>query len=383
MKRKIKCAIVIFLTMLAFIISMSFSVAEALPTLAEALRSMNQTDESKIEILYTDELRSYQLDNNGDIYDNANGFKILIMQREDAEKEFTELDSGYPNQFITDFPDDFNGVDVGLPRAWLLCDMMKRLPKEFRATSLEDATFILIVDDIYYHSGTISHQVVSANNDSTQIPDYCTTPEEIENYISSHQPTILSIKYYPVFSMFSVASLFNRETTLNTYIDYNSSLVQDLSNNPEACDLWNQMVDLLDLSTALTSEPNGEISDKALETLDNISILSETTADIIKKCIESKEYDSAALLINNNFWKLAEQLSVLDGNANHQRIYDVVIENHSIDALKNIVSYFNYSGLKYDLTTIRNLKLYLAHADQKWEEETIGGFIDELINMLN
>ena len=137
-----------------------------LPTIDEALYTMN-ADSGRVEV--SDSLEEYDPDNMAEF--DFGQFRCVILERHLPEKEFTAYDSGYPDNYIENLPDDFTGEDIGQSRVWLRCDLMNRIPAELRAASLEEADVLIIAESQYFLSGSIS------------VSDFYSSDDELKAYI--------------------------------------------------------------------------------------------------------------------------------------------------------------------------------------------------------
>ena len=371
------------LSLLALALLLSAFPAQAAGNLsldqALARATLAGADAQRIEI-NPDELADYDFANQGDPFEGSTGSKLIIVQREAAKKEFTALDSGYPWNYIEGFPDDFTGVDVGEPRVWLRADLMSQLSPDFRAESLAKADFIVIAETLYDWTGTLTETEYEKNDSDGEIPDWVTTPEELEQYIASHQPVISSITYYPKFSVLSLISIFNVKTKVCEYLAADYTDVMRFARNPEAADLWDEMTDLEVLLSffedgALTLQPS--LFCYLLDLYEeSATIISSEGISYWRQCINNGYQRAALTSMEEVYWRTASKLSALDGDPDHQRMFDMIIQSGSRDMLNTAVSYFNYSGIEMEIETIGAQELYLAQADPEWFESNLLEIVD-------
>ena len=348
-----------------------FAWADALPTVNEALQSMT-ADSGRIEV--SDDLSAFDPDNFGDF--DFGELKFVILERQAPEKEFTEYDSGYPLHYVEGFPDDFQGVDVGTSRVWLRCDLMNRIPYYYRATSMESADIILIAETQYSFHGSFSVTTYSKSDDE-EIPQFDSI-EEMEAYISSHQPVIDKITYYPKFGVYNLLDLYSPVTKECQIYDYTYSAPRRFASNPEAQDLWDCMetlsalVQILD-GGALTAEEFDAVSPDLEE------YIAQEKLAFWRSCLDSGEYASAAASMQEYYWSMADDLRNLDPDGNHRANYDLILEARDAEALYRFANFCNYSGFDTPVEEIRDAKEYLAAPDFEWIETAL----NELVEMLS
>ena len=344
-----------------------------LPTLDEALVSMNAKS-GRIEI--SDKLEDYDPDNFGEI--DFGQFRLVILERWLPEKEFTEYDSGYPDNYIPDLPDDFTGVDIGESRVWLRCDMMNMLPEEFRASSLDEADILIIAESQYFLSGTISVSDFYYSDDE-EIPEF-ETIEEMEAYIAEHQPVIRSITYYPKFGAYALIDFYSAVTKTSQVYDYTVTYPRRFARNPAAQDIWYGMEALADVMDALSApDIDRDFLFAAFEELETDDYVPEAKTGFWKNCVEQGEYQAAFSSVNEYYWTMAAELSAADPNEKHQANYSMIIEEQDRTALAAFASFCDYSGFDTPVETIRDNKEYLAVPDYDWLETALSELMAELI----
>ena len=344
-----------------------------LPTLNEALASMNSKS-GRIEI--SDKLEDYDPDNFGEI--DFGQFRLVILERWLPEKEFTEYDSGYPDNYIPDLPDDFTGVDIGESRVWLRCDLMNMLPEEFRASSLDEADILIIAESQYFLSGTISVSDFYYSDDE-EIPEF-ETIEEMEAYIAEHQPVIKSITYYPKFGAYALIDFYSAVTKTSQVYDYTVTYPRRFARNPAAQDIWYGMEALADVMDALNApDTDRDFLFAAFEELETDDYVPEAKTGFWKNCVEQGEYQAAFSSVNEYYWAMAAELSAADLNEKHQANYSMIIEEQDRTALAAFASFCDYSGFDTPVETIRDNKEYLAVPDYDWLETALSELMAELV----
>lgn len=342
-----------------------------LPTIDEALYTMN-ADSGRVEV--SDSLEEYDPDNMAEF--DFGQFRCVILERHLPEKEFTAYDSGYPDNYIENLPDDFTGEDIGQSRVWLRCDLMNRIPAELRAASLEEADVLIIAESQYFLSGSISVSDFYSSDDE-EIPEF-ETIEEMEEYIAEHQPVIKSITYYPKFGAYALVDLYSPLTKECIIYDYTATYPRRFARNPEAQDIWYDMEILAGILDELSSEePDGELLLSLFTNPAFEEIVPQEKAAFWKTCIEAGEVQAALSSVNEYYWGMAAMLSEADPNEDHRANYSMIIEAQDRRALSMLASFCNYSGFDTPVETIRENKEYLAEPDYEWLEATL----EELVGL--
>ncbi len=324
----------------------------------------------KIEV--SDNLDAYSPMNDG--FENIDyDIKILFLEREGPEKEFTEKTVYPPFSGSDGFGDDFTGVDIGTSRIWLRTDLMNRIPEYFRATSLKDATYLLVAETMYIWGGTLI--VSNFKNDIDETPPVFDTIEEMEEYLRTHQREIISQSYYPVFDSCSFISLYDTHTKKVTYFDANYTEGKYFGRNREASEQWKRMSSVYEILEVL-DENIGVNPSAAKQKIEQLEFIPEGKASIWTSCIDAEEYATATYSIMDYFWAMAEDLKNLDPSEDNRKNYDLIIAEKNIDTLANFVDICDYSGFEEPISTIRAQKEYLADPDAEWMEKAIQDTIE-------
>ena len=340
-----------------------------LPSIDEVLAGMT-TDSGRIEV--RDDLNDYDPDNFGE--NDYGQFKLIILERYLPEKEFTEFDSGYPDSYVDDLPDDFTGVDIGSSRIWVRCDLMNQVPRELIASSMADADIIIVGETQYFRCGTISYSTYSGSDDG-ELPEFETIDEMLE-YLQQHQPVIEKIFYYPKFGAYSLIDLYSTTTKQCEVYNYKESYPKRFASNPEASDKLEDMKSLANLIGVLsTEEADIETSDSYLSYLKDV--IPQTKIDFWQTCIDTEEYRAAASSMEEQFWVMAAELMDRDPNEEHKENYRLVIEDRNVEALVALADFCNYSGFDTPIETIRDSKEYLAVPDYEWVEANLNNLVAE------
>lgn len=354
------------LIFLLLVVVCSSSLAEKttlLPSINMALRSGLGND--KIEI--SNQFDDYSLENEP-FEEFNNDIKVLILQREAPQKKFTAK-KFYPPFSDTDgFPDDFNGVDIGTTRVWLRSDLMKKIPSEFRATSLENATYLIIAENLYLFEGTLVVSDFKSDNDEP-LPEF-ESAEEMAEYFLEHPRKVDSMTYYPKFAAYSFVTWFDKKTKKCSLWDYNYYPAKRFARNPEASDHWENMTYLLTLYSKLND--NSSIDpDSIIDMIEELDFVPEDKRNIWVSCIKAKEYGTVSYSINDFFWNMAKDLAGLDSDAEHKQNYEMIIKDQNALALSQYVNYCDYSGFDRSINSIEFTKEYISSPDPEWMESVL------------
>ena len=342
--------------------------ADALPTLDEALRSLN-SGTGRIEV--SADLSAYDPENYGEF--DYGDLRLVILERHFPQKAFTGYDSGYPDDYRDDLPDDFVGEDLGEPQIFLRGDIMNRLPKDYRAKSLDEADVVLIAENEYFWGGTIS-VADYADSDDGEMPEFDSV-EEMADYIAAHQPVIESITYYPKFGVYSVINLYDPVTKVCEVYDYTMEEAKRFARNPAAQDAWSD-IDSMDLAIfcMYDEEPDMELVEYILAEMDQPPAASQIT--LWKTAVKAGDIDTAIASMTDVLWDMAEKLAELDLDADHRANYRLVIDARDYEALSMLVDFCDYGGFDTPIETIRRNGDYIAEPDWAWIEAGLEEFVE-------
>ena len=346
--------------------------AVSLPAMDLALQMMDMTQEDRIEISPAS-VAAFDPNNLGD--PDLDSLKMIILQREPAKKEFTRLDSGYPDSYVENFPEGFRGVDIGEPRVWLRCDLMRSLPAAYRATSLADAGIILIGESEHWWASTIVHTEYSGGSPD-DIPSWVDTPQELSDYIDAHRPVVTAIWYYPMFARITEVDLYDARSTFCLPVDYTYTERTDLTSNPGAARLWAYMELLNSLEQLLQGEQTPETDAEALGLLDQIASYSDASVDYWRTCVDVDHYDLAVSSLEQVYWENAQRLSLLDGEPEHQKTLEMIIAERDRALLAKAVGFFNYNGIELSMDAVEQQELYMVSPDNDWLEVALEDTIE-------
>lgn len=324
----------------------------------------------KVEVY--NELDDYiLLDEEFDEYDYD--LRLLILQREVPEKEFTSK-TVYPPFVNSDgFDEDFNGIDIGEPRIWLRSDLMRQIPEEYRAGSMKEATYLIIAETQYVWDGTISTSNFSETNDD-ELPEFKDTDEMYE-YFLAHPRTVTSMTYYPKFGIYSVITIYEKATKRSSILGAKYTQSRRFAKNPEACDQWNNMSGISGLLDSLETGSQAELQ-AAWETFESYDFIPQVKKDLWKSCIDADELSTAYYSVSGYYWSMAEELKKLDPSEKNRGNYDLIIRERNRMVLSAFVNYCNYSGIERSIISIEQSGDYMAKPDYEWIEEQMQEFVD-------
>ena len=339
-----------------------------LPTIDEALRNVDLGQITEV----SDNLDDYSVFN-GEFEDLDGDLRMIVLQREAPEKEFTENVEYPPFTNEDGFPEDFTGVDKGSARVWLRSDLMKQIPEDFRADSMKDATCILMAETLYEWDGTVSVADYK-ETDNEELPDF-ENAEEMAWYLLNHPKEVESITYYPKFGIYTFVTLYETSSKKSLLYDYTHTQSMRFAKNPQASDQWGNMGNVRELLTALDEEKgiNPESANELIELLDFIP---EAKRNIWKSCIDAGEYSTASHSINEYYWTMAEELKNLDPSEENKANYDLIIAEKNDIALQLFANYCEYDGFERAISSIESSGDYMAKADTEWLETTLKEVVD-------
>lgn len=343
------------------------SEEDAIPV-NEALQLIDTAD----KILLSDDFSAYDPNNSQDY--EISDIRMLVLQREAPRKEFTEYDTGYPDHYVPGLPDDFVGIDIGMPKVWLRCDIMRELPDFMRPTTLEEADLILMVENEYVWSGTITNSITEGGTDEE--PPVFDTTEELLEYMETHKPVVKSIQCYPKFGNYQYLNLYDTATKYVALYDYKYTSPERFAKNPQAADLQYDLEEISDLLDMLLdgSSDKGEIN----RTIDDINSVPDEKKQLWKMSVDSGEIDTAAYSVNSYYWEMATGFLELDDSELNRANYEQIIESKDRFALEEFIDYADYSGFDIDVELIGSMDRYFAKTDEEWYDSALESFMSEL-----
>lgn len=369
--KKIHCLIITLIFILS-IGTISYAETGSLPTIDKVLKNISAVGKTEV----SDNMDEYSIFNEH-FEDFNDAFKFIILQREAPEKEFTEKKVYPPFSETEGFSSDFTGVDKGPARVWVRADLMNLLPSEFRAKSMDEATYIIMAETLYVLDGTLTVSDFKNTNEE-ELPEFDNT-EELVIYLISHPKEIESVTYYPTFGLYSLITIYEKES--RKCIPYDNIFTESdksFANNLEAFNYWSKMNYISDLMDALDKD-KGIDTDYANTLIDTSDFIPETKKDLWKGCLKTEEYSTARFSISEFYWNMAEELKKLDPSVENRKNYDLIIREQNTDALKLFVNFCEYSGFDKPIKSIEAEKNYMATPNNDWTEDSL----QELVFALN
>lgn len=316
-------------------------------TLNEALKLVGSDQAAALNgrIPLSDDFSGY--DPVGGSYRGPSDGKIIILWRECAEPEYSR--SSFP------FPDLYRGEKSGADRVYLCADLMERIPEEYRAANASEAGNILMADSNYFFDGMIES---SGDNRRPSEPGIA-AEESIWNTDGMNTD-----EYRPLFISGVGIYLYNTETKERMIGESIFSDHAELRDNPEADDLWNEMLTLKDLSDAMTlekSDDRREEGELIWYLLRYCSALPERELDKLSGMIMRDEAQAVIDACEEFFWAKAEELIELDPDFEEE--YAAAISARSLDALSELVSTRAFAYVPMTHEEIRIRKAYIGTPD--------------------
>lgn len=304
----------------------------------------------------------------GPMLDSTDG-KIIILWREGPEKEF--------EQQSNPFPENYEGKDIGEEQVYLCAALMEELPEERRARSLDEPYLILLAETRYRHSATIISQ-----EDTSGTAKQPPSADEIDRLFSedadaddispsaTFSPSSLIHKYRPAFTCCASVSLCDPESGAASFLGYETFPFHEMRDNPEADDLWEQILALAQLAA------NEDPSDGFVRLLTgNFSYLPEDEMSLLLEQILSGRTDEIAAHCTELIWQMAEKFKELDPAA--KDAYDEAIRLSSFKALNHIVNRRSYASVSMSDFRIRSQKAYLGTPDMDRLEEMLKEAVED------
>lgn len=295
-------------------------------------------------------------------------FRILILQRERPQKQFTAKKVYPPFKDTDGFDDNFTGVDIGSSRLWLRSDLMSQLPSYYCANSLEDATYLIIAENLYEWDGTISVSDFKDNGDKN-LPEF-KDANEMMKYFINHPKTIESMTYYPKFGVYSLITLYETKTKRSSLVDYSYTASKRFARNPDASLHWDNMNYIADLLDAVNEESGVNVT-TAKRLIESIDFVSQGKKDLWTSCIDAEEYSTAYHSITDYYWNMAIELRDLDASQDNKENYNLIIRDRNSSALDLFVNYCDYAGFDRSVSSIESTRDYIASPDYDWMERKL------------
>lgn len=301
----------------------------------------------------------------------------IILERHCPEKEFTPYDSGYPDNYVDGLPDDFTGFDCGEMGTWLRLDLMQELPEWMRASSLEEADFLYIVEDQYYLSGRVAVTTFDIGSDNVPTQEF-KSPEALKLYNLTHPRKISAITFYPKFTHELYGYFYNPKTGETMHWAYEAADPKRLARNPRAADLSDTMQDLYKLSEELLSGQLCMSGEELIAFLSNYADVPEEKASFWALCLDNGETAAAFTSIQEYYWVLAEALIEADPVQVQKDSLSRAVAAKNAAFLKELTDIYDYWGFDTPIETIGQGKEYMGQLNGDAYEECFKDFLSLL-----
>lgn len=331
-------------------------------TLNEALQMVGSEQAAQLNgrIPLEDDFSMYEAEYS-DEYTASSG-KIVILWREGAEKSFSRSS--------TPFPDDYRGEDKGEPKVYLCADLMERIPEDRRAVTAEEAETIIMAESYYYYAGSVeSSEEVSEPAE----PGINANP-------GGRADGMNTAEFRPLFNACNAVMLYSRETKGGTFMAWADYPYAEMRDNPEADDLWWEMLLLRDMAEATKISDAAERYDAEWECLDGLyyySALPDSAIEALYEMIEADNSEGIHQTCMDTFWKSAEELIGLDPGFEEE--YGAAISAQSFEGLESIVETRAFSFIAMSNEEILIRKAYIGTPDAA-ELQTM---LDESLSFLD
>lgn len=355
----------VFLILTLFVFALTACQSEKSAwTLDEALQMVGteQAAELNGRIPLSDDFSMYEAEYSDEY--TADSGKIVILWREGAEKSFSRSS--------TPFPDDYRGEEQGKPKVYLCADLMDRIPESRRAATAEEAKTIIMAESYYYYAGSVESS------------DEVSEPSEpgMNAGGSGSTDDMNTAEFRPLFNGGNAVMLYSCETKGGTFMAWADYPYAEMRDNPEADDLWWEMLLLKEMAEAADIPDESERYDAEWECLDGLyyySALPDSAIEALYEMIEADNSEAIRQTCMDTFWKNAQQLSRLDPGFEEE--YGAAISEKSFEELESIVNARAFSFIAMSNEEILIRKAYLGTPDaaelQSMLDESLS-FLDDI-----
>ena len=356
-------AVFLLLTLSALLLTACQSEKTAW-TLNEALQMIGTEQAAALNgrIPLSDDFSGYDAEYSDEY--TADSGKIVILWREGAEKKFSRSS--------TPLPDDYRGEEAGKAKVYLCADLMERIPEHRRAATAEEAKTIIMAESYYYYVSSIEYSEdidkpsePGAGKDSSGRADGMNTSE-----------------FRPLFNACNAVMLYHCETKGGTFMYWQDYPHEELRDNPEADDLWWDMLLLKDLADA------AEIADEQVrfesemfcaENLYYYSTLPDSALETLYSLIAEDDSEEIIRICTETFWNKAESFLLLDPGFEEE--YSAALSAKSYDALAAIVEARSFAFIEMTTSEVMARKAYIGTPEpadlERMLDESLS-FLDEI-----
>ena len=318
-------------------------------TLDEALQMIGTEQAAALNgrIPLSDDFSGYDCYSDGQYIPNDG--KILILQRENPEKEYSR--SSFP------YPDDYRGEDKGKAKVWLRADLMSRIPEQLRAATAGEAETIIMAESYYQWTSTMESLAESISG---------------MNYD----------EYRPLFCAFNEVRLYSRENKGGQSIIWEEYCYPEMRDDPDSAALWNVIGTLKEMTELTQSELKGEQFQTFtyyLDILDGYGALPRSALERLYELGLDGDTEEIRNICTNTLWKKAQEFITLDPD--YAEEFSAVVDKKSYEALEELVVSRDYSHVAMTDEEILIRKAYMGTPDPERLEIMIGdalSFLDEI-----
>lgn len=316
-------------------------------TLNEALKMVGTEQAAALNgrIPLSDDFSAYDCYSDGEYI--AGSGKILILQREGPEKEFSR--SSFP------YPDDYRGEDKGTAKVWLRADLMNRIPEDRRASTTEEAETIIMADTYYQMTATLGSEGKSISG---------------MNYD----------EYHPLFCALHDIRLYSCENKGAQSIVWEEYCYPELRAYPEADDLWLAIAAIESMLETAHTEPDSERLESLIFCLDNLYFYEALPLSVLDRlyenCIDG-DTEEIIKACTDALWGRAAEFMELDPD--YAEEFSQIITAQDYDALEKLIFTLDYSAIDLTDSEMIDRRAYMGTPDP----ERMTALIDEALSFLD
>ena len=316
-------------------------------TLDEALKMVGSDQAAAMNgrIPLSDDFSAYDCYSDGQYIPNDG--KILILQREGPEKEYSR--SSFP------YPDDYRGEDKGTAKVWLRADLMSRIPEQLRAATAGEAETIIIAESYYLWTGTM---------------------ESLAESISGMNYN----EYRPLFYAINDVMLYSCENKGGQSIIWEEYCYPEMRDDPDSAALWNAVRSLNEMIAYTQEESKSErfsLLTQYLEILYEYETMPFSALERMYALCLSDDMEEIRRICTDTLWRKAEEFITLDPD--YAEEFSAVIEKRDYEELEELVVSRDYSHVAMTDEEILIRKAYMGTPDP----ERLESLIEEAFSFLD
>lgn len=356
---KKKGLLISLITLFLVLICSVAANADNAVSLNAALALVDSGSAGSERILLSDDFSAISIMDSGDYVPVSGG--IIVLWRNAPLKEYKSSN--------VEFSDDYLGEDIGSPEVYLCADVMARIPAELRAHSDSEVKNVLMIEDMYYHTGTIS----SSASNTKELPDMDTLSSIIEGGTVPPDTEARSTNFRPVFSGMYYLTLYDLPTGGSYVWDWDIVDYSEMRDNPEAADILDMLTEMLNLCFDAADEETD-----LNESLENVYEIPESDITVLSNLISDR--DAFFNYAYSRLWALAKDLKEKDPAAKEQ--YEAVIREESLNGLLYLANMRGYSGVSLSDTAIRNARLYIGIPSESDKKSMLEDYIENIFELV-